>query len=543
MNTSNQLISFVVWLSAAVLIVAFSAVTIVGCGASDSDGTGAFPGAASDGNSGFDGGTGSDGADATDSTDGFIPEDEQELLLQAPQGGGQYVFVVSTALDAVVRIDGLTLSVDLIEVGGEPITMRTLGGEDALLVYNRGTQDFSVVRFTDGAEPTVDTLDASERLNRLEVSKSGRYAVAFFDVNRAPIWEPLGDLQLALVLDLDPTSTSVTPVGVGFAPEAAVFTEDESELLVVTESGVSIIDLSKLGEPQFAPQVDLGTIDPDAPDREVLITPTGSHAVLRVGADPDVRVIRLSDGNTEIVTLSAAPTDIDIMPNGTDVLAVVREAQTVARWSVEDTATVNIITLTDTPAGVATVNAAAGQVLLHTSQPDEEWLAVLDLETEAVVRHELKKGVNSVAASPDGKRVLVLHDRLEEAVLQSDDLETRIDKSWAYSILDVDSGFVKLVLLDSEPSSFLVTPDSAHAYVLVPDETGSGYHAADEISLTSLQVRTHALGSPPEHLIEIPTANRIAVSQNHPVGRITFISTESSTTETVTGFELNSLIE
>ncbi len=84
----------------------------------------------------------------------FVPENEVEVALQAPQGGERYVFVVSTGLDAVVRIDAETLKVDLIEVGGSPTLMQTLPTQDGLVVINAGTQDFSIFRSSDaGAAP------------------------------------------------------------------------------------------------------------------------------------------------------------------------------------------------------------------------------------------------------------------------------------------------------------------------------------------------------------------------------------------------------
>ncbi len=135
--------------------------------------SGGFP---TSGDSAHVGGTGADeGGPGTEAP--FVPEEEIEVALQAPQGGDRYVFVVSTGLDAVVRIDGITLEVDLIEVGGQPTVMRTLGGEDALVVINEGTRDFSVVRSIEADQPpTVVTLDAPNHVNRLQVADDGRFA-------------------------------------------------------------------------------------------------------------------------------------------------------------------------------------------------------------------------------------------------------------------------------------------------------------------------------------------------------------------------------
>lgn len=60
--------------------------------------------------------------------------------------------------------------------------------------------------------------------------------------------------------------------------------------------------------------------------------------------------------------------------------------------------------------------------------------------------------------------------------------------------------------------------------------------------MESFLVNTISLGSPPISLGAVPRSEKVFVSQEHPDGRITFIDWTEETTESVTGFELNSRI-
>ncbi len=470
----------------------------------------------------------------------FVPEDEIQVALQVPQGGERYVFVVSTGLDAVVRIDAVTLKVDLIEVGGSPTLMRTLPAQDALIVINSGTQDFSLVRTpAEGGEATVTTLDAPTAVNRLEVTQDGAHAVAWFE----PEGDELGELQQVLVLNLSAGEEAVYPVGVGFHPLSVTFQEGGPHCYVVTEDGVSPIDMAALTGPSFVTTVAV-TPDPGEPlfDREVLITPDGSTAVVRRGGVNELRIVDLDTSDTVEVALDGAPTDVDLSRNGEEALVVIRdEVQQLVRIPLDAPDELEIIDLSGTPAGLVTLTRDGKKALLHTTLPGHEWLAVLTLETGDLEVHTLKKGVRSVAPAPDSQTVLVVHDKAEGAPVQGEELEDFIDKSHAYSVVDVTTGFAKLELLEDQPGEVAMTPDGLKAYVLIP--AANGAHGVDEVDLRAMLATPIALGSPPRHAVYIPQAERVAVSQEHPVGRITFISTQTGDTETVTGFELNGLIE
>lgn len=499
---------------------------VAACGASAADeagasGPGAFPGA----------GQGAEGEEP----DPFVPEEEIEAKLQVPQSGAQFVFVVSTGLDAVVRIDAVTAKVDLIEVGAEPQAMRTLPGEDSLVVINLGTRDYSVVRAA--AEPTVTTLDAPTPTNRLEISPNGAWAVAWYD----PAEEgPLGDLQQVHILGLTEGAETVNPVGVGFHPVGVTFAPNDDRVFVITEDGVSIIDMAQLSGPSFQPAVPV-TPDPfeDPLDREVLVTPDGARAVVRRGGVAELRIVDLATADAVVVTLDGPPTDVDLSPDASEALVTIRDTAQLVRVPLDDVEAAVTLDLSGTPAGLLHLTADGARAVLYSTLPDNEWVAVLSLADNTVWTYPLQKDIKTVAAAPDGQSVIVLHKK-DDGEPTPGDLEDQVDKSWGYSVVLVESGFSKLELTEHEPLSIALTPDGDNGYVLLPHP---GAHSVDVLDLrTAHQVRV-PLGSPPEHAVYVPAASRVAVSQDHPVGRITFIAVDGGQTETVTGFELNGLIE
>ncbi len=338
------------------------------------------------------------------------------------------------------------------------------------------------------------------------------------------------------------------PVSVGFHPLTVTFHTDGEHASVVTDDGVSVIDMAALSGPSFAPAIPVTPdVFEDIFDQEVLVTPDGTRAVVRRGGVPELRIIELATGEADVVVLDTPPTDVDLTDDAEEALVVLRESALLLRVRLDDPTSIETIDLSGTPAGLATLTPDGKKAVLYSTLEGAEWIAMLDLKSGEVAQHKLQKGVTAVAPAPDGKTVLVLHDRVvappqDGESSSEDDLKAMVDASHGYSILDVETGFTKLVLLTSEPLSAALTPEGDKAYVLVPDHPGS-YHVVDDIDLRTMEVRPVAVGSPPTHGVYIPAATRIAINQDHPVGRITFIGTDTGATETVTGFELNGLIE
>jgi len=181
---------------------------------------------------------------------------------------------------------------------------------------------------------------------------------------------------------------------------------------------------------------------------------------------------------------------------------------------------------------------------VFTSAENRETITVVELESGDFETHPLRKGVRGVAIAPDGERAIIFHNRLPGEPVPGEDVDDFIDKSWGYSLFDIDTGAAKLETVPAEPGEFVFSEETGRLYVLLEDAT-QGVRQVEVIDLAARRSDSVRLGSPPEHVGLIPNDGnpRIYISQEHPVGRMTFIDELTRDIKTVTGYQLNSLIE
>jgi hypothetical protein len=171
-------------------------------------------------------------------------------------------------------------------------------------------------------------------------------------------------------------------------------------------------------------------------------------------------------------------------------------------------------------------------------------VAVMDLEAEGYpwVTYPVQKVVKGVAISGAGKNAILLH----ESVSPTDSgVGGIVEASEGYTLLDLDTGYRKLVTTDHRWSLFLFVQkdDGAdhQAYILLPDP-GGVTHGVDVVDLNTFLVDAVSLYSEPNSLLFVPSSRKVAIAQEHTNGRITFIDVDDGAVETKTGFELNGLI-
>lgn len=79
------------------------------------------------------------------------------------------------------------------------------------------------------------------------------------------------------------------------------------------------------------------------------------------------------------------------------------------------------------------------------------------------------------------------------------------------------------------------------AYVIVADPQ-TGLREVAVLDLTSFIVDAVTLGSHPSQIGTVVGTDRIYVSQEHALGRVSFIDVATGQLRTVTGFQLNSQV-
>ncbi len=556
-----------VWLSAALLIA-------VGCGDDKGDATDLPAGgdSANGGQGAGDGsnGGGSGGAGGGNNGGGLASETEEPLSFELPQAGASSVYVPNPVTDRVAVVNATTFAIETVRAGKAPTYTGTVPGKDIAIVLNVGTRDASLLRTNEG-RTEVRSLPVGHDANAIAVAPDGQHALIYFEGGNTD--QSAQSFQDVTVVDLTPGSEASRGVSVGFKPRAVRFSADGDLAFVITEDGISVIDLTAVDQgPMIARLISVGDSFSDPLSTDVAITPDGKYALARRTDQTILRLIDLSDGaiaELDLKVLQGTPaqgdagavagvlgakaleiTDVDIAPDGTFALAVARSHGALIRVPLpagfSDASSLTVTMIEGQLVGSVSIANTGKLALAYTTAAPVEGVTIVDLVGATPLRGvRLRKSVRAVALSADGSRALVLHAKGNGSPEQPGiDEEERIDRSEGYSLIDTSSGFAKLQLTSSPVNErdLVVTADAARMFALLRDDS-KGVRLLQMADLGSFQVTTTSLVAPPSSIGIVPGADRLFVGQELSGGMITFVNTQTGEVEkAVTGFELTSRI-
>jgi hypothetical protein len=538
------------------------------------------------------GGIGGGGAGGTT---GLPPEREVDLPFDAPQAGRSAVYVPNPGTHRVAVVDANTFSIETLSAGLSPTYAATVPGQDLAVVLNVGSADAAVLRTLRG-KTSVTRLPVGHDQNAIAISPDGLHAIIYFDARAAPAAKGSAQsFQDVSVLALVEGKETARGVSVGFRPRAVQFSADGARAFVVTEDGISIIDLAATDEgPTIAKLIPVGDKLGQPVSLDVQIVAGGAFAIARRDGESAARLVDLESGAIETLRLDAlqppvsdagidggtgdagadagteagAPdagpdggagdagsgfalpagalelTDLDVVPDGSFALAVVRNAGALLRIPIpdgfRDPSKVEVRRIEDMLIGSVVISRRGSIAALYTTAQPTEALVLLDLTSGATRSVRLRKSVRAVALSEGGERAFVLHAPGSPPGV-SDAEELRIDASEGYSLVDTTSGFAKLQLTAAavRERDLLVTPDASRVFVLLRNDQQS-VRIAHMADLGSFQVKLITLAKPPSSLGFVPDAARVFIGQQSEGGMITFLDIESGdVARAVSGFELS----
>ena len=507
------------------------------------------------------------------------PEEEIDFDFKAPQASEHYVYVAATARDSLVRIDAESLEIRLIPVGGQPTRVATLPAGDVALVINSGTQDFSIV-YSEPEDDIVTTLDMLPYVNAISVSPDGEYAIVYYNDEQAAPGEPVGDFQTVAVVSMDGMDGEVAYVSTGFHPTAVFFHQSSPLAYLVTDDGISVIKLDKVKRGDITEIVQVSDDYSEDPSmREVLVTDNGKYAVVRNLALPKVTVVDIHSGDLRYKAVEGLPTDVDLIPGQNQALLLLREqglayiADLAAIIEAppepeeppetddpperddppeddeeeEEDPTLAKIDIAGSNAGAAVVTRDGSAAVLYTTVGGVKAVTVMDLTTETFEwkAFPVQKAVVGVGVSQQGGTALVLHEA-ESYAADASELEKTIATTEGFTLFDLHTGYRKLIQTKHRWTQQLFTSGEddldLKAYVLTPDPVDLTHYVLS-VDLATYIADEILLASSPTSMVFVPKSRKVAVSQDHENGRITFIDVDSSETYSVTGYELNGLIK
>ncbi|MBA3464904.1 MAG: hypothetical protein H0T46_33530 [Deltaproteobacteria bacterium] len=491
-------------------------------------------------------------------TDGGMPPPPPEIEYEfsAPISSDRYMYVAMTAQDELARIDGQSLAVIATPVGKSPKMVSAIPNNDGAVVLDSINGTAHIVR-PNGAHDLVKIVPTLKNLNRLDVDPSGRYAVVWFDLTKQIQTGGIGGVgsfQDVTVIALAPGLERAVDLTVGFRPRAVQFDAAGARAFVITQDGVSVIDLgyATTHGPSIVPPIAVNNPAFPPESVEVHVMSTGTYAAVRQLGENALHVVDIGGlelGRSWTIPLISPATDIDLAPNGGRLYAVEREAKKLAIIDIPADARnpsgVETIDLTGAAIGSLVLSRDGNRGLLFTNATADERITMvkLDLPGYPFVTWPLKKSVRAVGISPTGTTAIVINSKSAGDPSTAANVDEFIDRSYGYSMLDLASGFAKLQVTPVDPGAFAYAPNGTKAYVAL--DGGNAPTAIRALQVVNTQtgvVITKQLGSPPSAVGILPGADMAFTSQRHPLGRVTFVNLLTDAVRTVTGFDLNSNI-
>lgn len=503
------------------------------CGADSSDLGGAYelpPGEG--GGTGTSSGAGGGGG-------GLPPEEELESSYGAPVATGSYVWIANPTSGRVAYVDARTLETRVVEAGNAPTYLAAVPDpvDDVAIVLNVLSYDATLLRNHAG-ELTTQQIPVPSGGNHWAVAKTGRFALAWTDARLVPNADPIDGYQDVTVVDMQ--SGEGTGLTVGYRPVAVAFDDAGKNAFAITQDGVTVIDLDTP-----SPVVDKNVKLSDDPldqstTRDVSITPDGAFALVRRENVADIDVVDLGSGARSTVTLSGAVTDLDLSPDGSVAVAVVRGTGEVALLplpaiAADPTAYTSFV-VSEALVGSTVLAPASSVAMLYTNAVASDVLTVVDVADSVPDPRFilLRAPILSVFPTPDASHALVLHDAFEV----SGGTKYPAALSLVPVALDLPA---KIAGVDAPVISVAVSPAGDKALVAAGDPYTKRFQLVVG-SFPSLGVERFSLASLPVSAGIVAGANKGFVAQEHPDGRITFVDFETGEVRTLTGFELASQV-
>ena len=466
--------------------------------------------------------------------DDYEPEVEDDLLALRPATTPEYVFVANPDRDTVTRISVPGLAVITTKVGRNPISIAVTPDNETAVSFNMDSDDLSII---DADDLSVQTVAVRSGRNEMVMSPNGEWVICYFNQNSDEPGSSIGgaqsynDISLVNILTLEHF-----PMVVGANPHAVHFSADGETAVVVSDTYLSHIDLT---DDEPAPEhiaIADDLVDPPVAE-EVVLAPDGRTAVVRQFGATSLVHVDLTARLTTPLAVGSNPTDLDITPDGTQLVAVARGSGELWVYDLEDPfENQDVLALPDTALfGSVLLSPDNARGLLYSTASGESVFASWDRASNDVVLRDLVKPVKSVGISPTGETALIAHGWENGTDVSTD---SPYYGRPALSLIDLETFFGTALALPSEPKDFAHTPDGKMGFFVMEDQP-----FLEILDFESLIHEEVSLKSNPVHLGTLLDTETAYISQEHHLGRISFFHPDDGQLQTLTGFELNANIE
>jgi len=481
------------------------------------------------------------------------------LELSRPAVTRDFVIVANKNQGALTKIQssGSLSKVTSVEIGGRPTEVFAVGDTNRVVAFGRGEGSFAVVDLgVAGEADRVRRLPVLDNCNQITVSPDGLRAVLWYDNAAARAGEAMGPLSEVALLDLSADGAAPVTIGVGVNVRQVSFAADGSRAVVVSDDGASVLVIDELTSNRSVPPIALsddGVAGQLGADRDVFVTEAADFAVVRRAGIDGLGIVNLETGAVRTVATGELLTDIELLgpsrelallsPSRGAVGFVGLEAAGLGSGSGEGSGDgVDWVALPVGTAGFLVPSADGARVFATGGDVGDNLLASISVDTHAVASFNLRKNTRSILNSSNGRYLLVVHGHAAGRPVAGEPEEELVAKSSAVSVVDLEQGTAKLVLLPADPGAVALNRDESQVLFVVSDES-LGVRSARWIAFDSFAVQSVDFTRQPTDLGALPGSDWMFVTQSHPQGRISFLNLSTGAMREVTGFSLNAFIE
>ncbi len=488
--------------------------------------------------------------------------DTERFLVREVATTESYVFVPNAdiASSTLARVDANDLSVIPLQVGQNPqdVAAKDIEGIGAVAyALCEGNSTVAIVRAdlpsrTGAGLGDVRLFKVPSEVNRLTMSPDGRFALAWIDPERSLSNSPIASLQVMSLIKLGdtPEEDAVYNLSVTRLIRDIEFT-DNGELFLLGREGVNRVRLADITADRLVPRLDLGLDSAIFPSDtfEMEVDPAARFMVIRSAGAAQVVLYELpTDLNADLVPrrldLPGLSNDIDLIGGATPrVLVTVPSAGKLAVIDVLDALAdplyVPEIKDVGLPLGLAQITPDGNQVVLYTTVAGVLDVQRLGLTDDSQATWTLRDRVYAMAISPDSKRAIAIH---QAGVIKDSSAEDLFRQYNGLTLIDLASGYLRPIVLQGTPTDFVMTAagDQTLLYVLL-SSTASASRGVMRINLDTFRSDFVSLPKQPNQIGRV--GNKIFVSQEASDGRLTFFDVVTNEVRTVSGYELNAVID
>lgn len=485
--------------------------------------------------------------------------DPTVLELSRPAVTRDFVVVANKNQGALTKIQssGALSKVTSVEIGGRPTEVFAVGDTNRVVAFGRGEGSFAVVDLgLSGVADAVRRLPVLDNCNQITVSPDGLRAVLWYDNASARAGEAMGPLSEVALIDLSPAGADPVTIGVGVNVRQVSFAADGSRAVVVSDDGASVLVIAELTANRSVPPIALsddGVTGQLGADRDVFVTEAADFAVVRRAGIDGLGIVNLETGDVRTVATGELLTDIELLgpsralallsPSRSAVGFVGLEAAGLGSGSGEGSGDgVDWVGLPAGSAGFLVPSADGARVFATGGDVGDNLLASISVDTHAVASFNLRKNTRSILNSSNGRFLLVVHGHAAGRPAAGEPEEELVAKSSAISVVDLEQGTAKLVLLPADPGAVALNRDESQVLFVVSDAS-LGVRSARWIAFDSFAVQSVDFTRQPTDVGALPGSDWMFVTQSHPQGRISFLNLSTGEMREVTGFSLNAFIE